>query len=75
MIIHTLTSNGIVLNKITQVKYSANFLAYINYSINVNCDYIIMKGNQDMISTEFFQKNNFINPNLDHIAWTVTDYF
>lgn len=55
MTIHIPTSNGIVLNKIMHVKYSANFLAYINYSINVKYDYIIMKGNQDMISTEFFQ--------------------
>lgn len=41
------------------VKYSANFLAYVNDSINVNYDYMIMKESQGRISTEFFQNKLF----------------
>lgn len=59
MIIRTPTSKGIVLNKITRVKYSENYLTYVNYSINVNYDYIIKKENQDRISNESFQNKLF----------------
>lgn len=51
MIIGTPTSKRIVLSKKMHVKFAENFLAYINYSINVNYDYIIMKENQDRILT------------------------
>lgn len=59
MIIRISILKGIVLNKITRVKYFENYLIYVNYLINVNYDYIIKKENQDRILNEFFQNKLF----------------